>query len=119
VPWEKALYRELPKPIRFGDSIGHEVQKFLPDDNSQLAILGVIAKGVIGLQDSPNGGERLIHHCKRLRSVQIDSGGLRSHRLPPHLLQAGVFMLSATGARCCLLPEMVGACAFAPGIANL
>ena len=49
VSWEKALYSELPKPTRFGDSIGHEVQKLSPDDNSQLAILGVIAKGVIGL----------------------------------------------------------------------
>jgi len=49
VPWEKALYGELPKPTRLGDSIGHEVQKLSPDDNSQLAILGVIAKGVIGL----------------------------------------------------------------------
>ena len=31
VPWEKALYSELPKPTRIGHSIGHWVQKLLPD----------------------------------------------------------------------------------------
>ena len=25
VPWEKALYSELPKPTRIGHSIGHQV----------------------------------------------------------------------------------------------
>jgi hypothetical protein len=49
VPWEKALYSELPKPTRIGHSIGHQVQKLLPNCNSQLTILGVIAKGGIRL----------------------------------------------------------------------
>jgi hypothetical protein len=49
VPREKALYSELPKPNRIGHCIGHQIQKLLPDGNSQLTILGVIAKGVIRL----------------------------------------------------------------------
>jgi len=49
VPREKALYSELPKPTRIGHSIGYQVQKLLPNCNSQLTILGVIAKGVIRL----------------------------------------------------------------------
>ena len=49
VPWEDAFYRELPKPTRIGHSIGHQVQKLLPNCNSQLTIHGVIAKGVIRL----------------------------------------------------------------------
>ena len=49
VPREKALYSKLPKPTRIGHSIGHQIQKRLPNGNSQLTILGVIAKGVIRL----------------------------------------------------------------------
>jgi hypothetical protein len=49
VPRDKALYSELPKPTRIGHSMGHQIQKLLPDGNSQLTILGVIAKGVIRL----------------------------------------------------------------------
>jgi hypothetical protein len=47
VPWEDAFYSELPKPTRIGHSIGHQLQQLLPDGNSQLTILGVIAKGNI------------------------------------------------------------------------
>jgi hypothetical protein len=49
VPWEDAFYGELPKPTRIGHSIGHQVQQLLPDGNSELTILGVIAKGIIRL----------------------------------------------------------------------
>ena len=49
VPWEDAFYSELPKPTRISHSIGHQVQKLLPNCNSQLTIHGVIAKGVIRL----------------------------------------------------------------------
>ena len=41
VAWEKALYSELPKPTRIGHSIGHWVQKLLPDENSQLTCFQV------------------------------------------------------------------------------
>jgi hypothetical protein len=47
VPREKALYSELPKPTGIGHSIGHKVQKLLPDGKSQLAIVGIVAEGVI------------------------------------------------------------------------
>jgi hypothetical protein len=49
VPREKALYSKLPKPNGIGHSIGHQIQKRLPNGNSQLTILGVIAKVVIRL----------------------------------------------------------------------
>jgi hypothetical protein len=64
VAWEReALYSELPKPVRIGHSIGHQVQKLLADGNSQLAIIRIVANRATN--DRPNGGERLIHHCKR------------------------------------------------------
>jgi hypothetical protein len=46
VPREKALYSELPKPTRIGHSMGHQIQKPLPDGNSQLTILSVIEGGI-------------------------------------------------------------------------
>ena len=50
VTWQKqALYGEVSKPIRIGHSIRHQVQKLSPDGDSQLTILGIIAKGVIRL----------------------------------------------------------------------
>jgi hypothetical protein len=49
VPRKKALYSELPKPTGIGHSMGHQIQKLLPDGNSQLTILDVIAKGIISL----------------------------------------------------------------------
>jgi hypothetical protein len=48
VTWQKqARYGEVSKPIRIGHSIRHKVQKLLPDGKSQLAIVGIIAEGVI------------------------------------------------------------------------
>ena len=48
VTWEKqALYGELSKPNRIGHSIRHKVHKLVPDGNSKLAIVGIIAEGVI------------------------------------------------------------------------
>jgi len=48
VTWQKqALYGEVSKPIRIGHPIRHKVHKFVPDGNSKLAIVGVIAEGVI------------------------------------------------------------------------
>ena len=41
VPWEKALYSELPKPTRIGHSIGHQVQQLSADGNSKLAIIRI------------------------------------------------------------------------------
>ena len=46
VAWEKqALYGHPSKPNRIGHAIRHQVQKLLADNNSQLAIVGIIAEG--------------------------------------------------------------------------
>jgi hypothetical protein len=46
VAWEKqALYGHPSKPNRIGHAIRHQVQKLLADNNSQLAIAGIIAEG--------------------------------------------------------------------------
>jgi hypothetical protein len=108
--WEKALYSELPKPNRIGHAIGHQVQKFSAHGNSKLAIILMVANRATN--DRPNDGERLVHLFKRLRIVKVDSGISKDHRLPPHLLQAGVFKLSATGCPFLLLPSDYLVCAF-------
>jgi hypothetical protein len=47
VTWQKqALYGEVSKPTRIGHSARHKVHKLVPDGN-KLAIVGVIAEGVI------------------------------------------------------------------------
>jgi hypothetical protein len=51
VTWQKqALYDEVPKPNRIGHPIRHKVHKLVPDGNSKLAIVGIIAEGVIVLR---------------------------------------------------------------------
>jgi hypothetical protein len=57
----------------------------LPDDKSQLAIVGIVAEGVIHPYLVPNGGERLIHHRKRLDRGKIIAlwGARRPDQLAP------------------------------------
>ncbi len=46
--WQKqALYGEVSKPTRIGHSIRHKVHKLVPDGNSKLTVVGIIAEGVI------------------------------------------------------------------------
>src|SRR6476646_7036717 len=70
VPWEDAFYSELPKPTRIGHSIGHQVQQLLPDGNSQLTILGIIAKGIIRAAALPRWGSTVVELQWRGRSRQ-------------------------------------------------
>ena len=87
--WKRqALYGELSQPNRIDDSIPHQVQKLCPDDKSQFSIVGVISKGVVRLHSCPYGGERPVHHCERLRIVEVLIGTLRVHLAPP-CLEAG------------------------------
>jgi hypothetical protein len=80
VTWQKqALYGEASKPTWIGHSARHKVHKLVPNDNSQLVIVGIIAEGVIRPYGVPNGSKRLIHNCKRLRIVYVRSGILRGH----------------------------------------
>ena len=53
--------------------------KLPPDGKPQLAIGGIIAERVVRF---PNGGERLIHRCQRLRFIYSRLGILRGHRAP-------------------------------------
>jgi hypothetical protein len=91
VTWQKqALYSEVSKPTRIGHSIRHKIKNLF---KSQLAIVGIVAERVIRLYDVPNGGERLVHHGKRLRIVNVRSVIWRGHRRERDL------PLSATSAR--------------------
>jgi hypothetical protein len=48
VTWRRqALYGEVSKPTSIAHSIRHKVQKLLPDDKSQLAIVSIVAEEVI------------------------------------------------------------------------
>src|SRR4029079_12446742 len=68
---KQALHGELSEPNRVGHSVRRQVQKLLPDGDPKFAIVSIIAEGVIRPQGVPNGGERLVHRCKRLWLVQI------------------------------------------------
>ena len=75
VTWQKqAIYGEISKPERISHPVRHKVQQLFADGNSKLTIVGIIAEGIIRPQHMPNGGERLVHRCKRLGIVYVRFG---------------------------------------------
>ena len=83
VTWQKqALYGEISKPERIGHTIRHKGQQLFADGYSQIDV-GGMAEAIIRSQHVPNGGERLVHRCKRLGIVYVRLGILRGHQAPP------------------------------------
>ena len=52
---------------------------FLPMAILSSAVARIIAEGIIRPQHAPNGGERLVHRCKRLGIVYVRSEIWRGH----------------------------------------
>ena len=68
---KQALHGEISKTERISDPARHKVQQLFADGYSQLAVARIIAEGIISPQHAPNGGERLVHRCKRLGIVYV------------------------------------------------
>ena len=68
---KQALHGKISEPNRIGHPIRH---KLLPDGNSKLTVVGIIAEGIVWPQHVSNGGERLVDHGKRLGIVNVGSG---------------------------------------------
>ena len=68
---------------RISHSIRHQVQKLSPDWQVSTRNRGHSReRGHRPLRLAPNGAERLVHHCQRLRIVYIRSEILRGHSGP-------------------------------------
>jgi hypothetical protein len=106
----------VPKPNRIGHSIGHQVKKLLADGNSKLAIIRIVANRATN--GRPNGGERLIHYCKRLRIVHVESGVFEKPLARSAFVAGESLMLSATWCLLLLLPDDSSPCAFQMTIAS-
>ena len=78
--WQKqAVHGEISKPERISHPVRHKVQQLPADSYFQLTVARIIAEGIISPQHAPNGGERLVHRCKRLGIVYACSKIWRGH----------------------------------------
>ena len=71
---KQALHGKISEPNRIDHPIRDKFQWLLPDGNSKLTVVGIIAEGIVCPQHVSNGGERLVDHGKRLGIVNVGSG---------------------------------------------